>query len=77
MTETVNPENKANKYCICDLYQQSSRADFSWSLVRAPNSQIGGKILNKNNVITQLVVYQANKVSTSAELWCNGSFPRF
>ena len=26
-------------------------------------------------VITQLVVYQANKVATLAELWCNGSMP--
>ena len=26
-------------------------------------------------VITQLVVYQANKIATSAELWCNGSMP--
>ena len=26
-------------------------------------------------VITQFVVYQANKYPTSAELWCNGSTP--
>ena len=31
--------------------------------------------LLKKLLITQLVVYQANKVAPSAELWCNGSMP--
>ena len=35
--------------------------------------RINGKIFA--TVITQLVVYQANKVNNLVELWCNGSMP--
>ena len=28
-----------------------------------------------SSVITQILVYQANKVGISPELWCNGSMP--